>query len=190
MEAICQKIIQCIEKEYELKEQREIVAFGLQSALEIFINILISVLVLYQLQMFKEGAFFFCFFIPLRMYSGGYHADTYWRCLVFSVLTLIAVLKLSTLIHLTYLGLLVLVFIIAIGLLVLGPVVNAQRPVSHREYQRFKRKFKITLLFIILTAFVLTVLREKSLLNVLLMGMGLVLITLIMGKIKYKQCQS
>lgn len=33
-------------------------------------------------------------------------------------------------------------------------------------------------------------LREKSLLNILLMGMGLVLITLIMGKIKYKQCQS
>lgn len=103
MEKISRKIVQCIDENITLdNSQKEIINFGLQATLEISLNLLISILVLFELHMIKEGVVFFLVFIPLRKYSGGYHADTYIKCFIISILTLITIMKGSNVLELSY----------------------------------------------------------------------------------------
>ena len=64
MEKISRKIVQCIDENITLdNSQKEIINFGLQATLEISLNLLISILVLFELHMIKEGVVFFLVFI-------------------------------------------------------------------------------------------------------------------------------
>lgn len=52
MEKISRKIVQCIDENITLdNSQKEIINFGLQATLEISLNLLISILVLFELHM-------------------------------------------------------------------------------------------------------------------------------------------
>lgn len=57
--------------------------------LEIFFSSVIEIICIFAIAIlvdnFFETVIFFAFFIPLRIYSGGYHADTRIRCFLVSV---------------------------------------------------------------------------------------------------------
>ena len=145
MENLSQRIVQHIDQNFELDNtQREVIAFGIQSALEIGLNLVVSILVLYKLHMLKEGLFFFLIFIPLRKYSGGYHADTYIKCFIFSIVTLIIVMKGSLLLRLSNMSSMIVVVLLSCAMWKIGPASVAERPVSEREYRKFRNKFKKT----------------------------------------------
>lgn len=188
MEVLNRKIVQYIDRNCTLeKSQKEIIIFGIQSALEIGLNLLMSVIVICKMDMIKEGIFFFLVFIPLRMYSGGYHADTYIKCFFFSIVTLIVVIRGSVLISIPNLQVVYLIIILCILMWRFGPVSVAERPVSKREYKLFYKRFKRILCAIILLAIGLERFEEGRLLNILFLCIVLVFSTLIWGKAKYHQ---
>lgn len=185
---LSERIIQYIENMYVIEEkQKEILKFGIQSSLEIGLNIIVSMIALCLLHMFWKGIFFFLVFIPLRTYSGGYHADTYLRCLFFSTGTLVLVMLISKYTELAYGTMLLFLIILSIVIWRIAPVINTERPVSMREYQKFVRKLKIVLVLELILAALLVFFQKRELLNVLWLSWTLVCITLWMGKRKYQQ---
>lgn len=190
MELLSERIMQYAERAGLLEDtEKSIIKFGIESSLEIGTNILASMLLLYKMNMIPEGIFFFCIFIPVRMYSGGYHADTYGRCLVFSLLSLFGVMQISCRLHIAILPLFVLISLQTALIWKIAPVINAARPVSHREYQIFCGKLRRVLTIIELIAGVLAVFGIRKLMNVLLLSLLLIVITLLIGKIKYRNYQ-
>ena len=64
MEVLSEKIVQYADRAGLLEDtQRSVLKFGIESSLEIGTNILVSLLLLYKLNMIPEGIFFFCIFI-------------------------------------------------------------------------------------------------------------------------------
>ena len=137
MEYLSKSIVKYVDQVYVLNDdQKEIMEFGIQSMMEIGINLLISVLILYKMKMLMEGFVFFCVFIPIRTLSGGYHSDTYLHCLFFSIATLIIIMNVSKYITISQNIVLVMIFLFAICIGKIGPIVNAERPISKNEYRK------------------------------------------------------
>lgn len=190
MEHLSKSIVKYVDQVYLLNNtQKELMEFGIQSILEIGINILISILILCKMGMLKEGFIFFCAFIPLRTLSGGYHSDTYLRCLTFSVITLILAMQISKhiAISLTIIWCMSLLLAACIGKI--GPVVNDNRPISSNEYRRFKRGLGKVLLIITIVSAIAVIFQLKQIANIIFVCLMLILSTLIIGKMKYKKYQ-
>ncbi|EOS80020.1 hypothetical protein C817_02129 [Dorea sp. 5-2] len=187
MEKLVNEILKNAEQLHGFDEsQKEIVQYGIQGLLEIGSNILLSVLILYQMHMIPEGMVFFLVFIPVRMFSGGYHMDTYIGCLLFSVITLVGILKSAEFFSFNRVVLFVGVVLMAVILWKIAPVIHPNRPVSQRECQKISKKLKISLIIILLFYSILWVLEKKHLCHIIFFDFLLILIMLIIGKIKYK----
>lgn len=186
MEKTSRKIVQYIEENIELdNSQKEVIIFGLQATLEIGLNIIISVLVLCKMHMLKEGFFFFAVFIPLRKYSGGYHANTYVKCFIISIVGLIAIMKASNMLKISNMLMLILIMLLSYMLWKIGPVCVTERPVSKQEYCLFKEKLSETISIILFLSLFLVIIEKKTLLNILFLSICLDIVTVIGGKIKY-----
>ena len=70
--------------------------YGMQMALEVGFSFITSVVICCLCDKIVEGIIFFTVFIPLRSFLGGFHMKSYWACYLFSCLTLIAVLLISS----------------------------------------------------------------------------------------------
>lgn len=187
---LSEKIVQYVDEAYSLSEnERELLKFGIESSLEIGINILASIVLLYIINMIPEGLFFFCVFIPIRMYSGGYHADTYIRCFMLSMVSLLGVMILGSKIYIAWETALITITVQIVIIWRIAPVINAERPVSRREYQCFSDKLKKVLVLVEMIAVILVILKRQRFMNTLVLSLLLIIITLVIGRIKYSDCQ-
>lgn len=187
MEKLVNEILSNAEQIYGFNEsQKEIVQYGIKGFLEIGSNILLSVLILYLMNMIPEGIVFFLVFIPVRMFSGGYHMDTYIGCLLFSMITLVGILKGAEFLSFSRMVLHVGVFLFVTVIWKLAPVIHPNRPVSQRERQKISKKLKISLLILLLVYGILGMLEKEHLCQIIFLDFLLIVIMLIIGKVKYK----
>lgn len=179
-----------INKEYSLEQsEQEIIQFGIEAALEVGANLVISILILYKMGMMVEGLIFFCTFIPIRTLAGGYHSDSYLCCVLFSALTLIAVMNLSRYISINKELMVILILFLELVIGMIGPVINSERPVSQKEYIKFSKKlFKVFVIDAVLCVWI-GVIGYDELLNTVFLSLCLIVVTLVIGKIKYKEYQ-
>lgn len=190
MEQVVEHIMHYINQEYSLNEpEQEIIRFGVESAIELGINLLVSILILYKMDMLLEGLIFFSVFIPIRTLAGGYHSDSYLYCLLFSIFTLVTVMVLSKRIEINTNLLIILILIMELIIGMIGPVINSERPVSQKEYIVFSRNLYKIFVVIALFCVWMGVVGYSKLLNIVFLSLCLILITSIIGKIKYKQYQ-
>lgn len=190
MERAVEKLIQCIDEAYTVDEsEKEILRFGIQSAIELLINILISFVILYELHMIWEGLLFFVIFIPIRTLAGGYHLDSYIGCLLFSAATLVGIMVLSRYMEIPCGWSFVTILALEAVICRISPVVNSWRPVSKREYCTFSRRLRVVLLIdCILSVFFWRIQCIRAI-NIIMLSLMLILTTLVAGKIKYRSCQ-
>lgn len=140
------------------KEDYEIYQYGFETFLEIFINVICSILIAVILDMTLECVIFFFFFIPLRSYSGGLHMEHYVTCLLLSCVTLTGVLllvKYYTLKPILSFLLFLMAFVI---IRVIGPVDHPNRTVDAEENSCFQKRTDYTLIvsFVLAAAFLAT----------------------------------
>lgn len=190
MKQLIERIMFYINKEYSLEQsEQEIIQFGIEAAFEVGINLVISILILYKMGMIIEGLIFFFIFIPIRTLTGGYHSNSYLYCLLFSIFTLIAVMRLSRHIRIARDLLLILILFLELVIGMLGPVINSERPVSQKEYIKFSKKlFKIFVIDAVLCVWIGAI-GYDELLNTVFLSLCLIVVTLVIGKIKYKEYQ-
>lgn len=72
-------------------EQEEIIAFGLKEGVCSLSGIAVALLLGYLIGIGIQALVFLAVFIPLRMYAGGYHAETRSKCAVQSVILIVIV---------------------------------------------------------------------------------------------------
>ncbi len=116
--------------------------------MDIFLSSLLEVVSIIVISLafdnFVETVLFFLAFIPLRIFAGGYHADTRLRCYLISlVVYLVFTFILSLLNQSTYTIVAVIGIIVSIfSILLFAPVIHQNKKVNNYEIKNY-RKFSI-----------------------------------------------
>lgn len=137
--------------------------YSIEITLSSFFNIIEIVFIGFMFHQIFESLIFLIVFIPLRMFTGGYHASTYFRChlyfcILFSLLLIVYSVTSNTI---TDNECLIIVLINEVILITECPVVNQNNPVSEFELRR-NRVIAIVLgTFINTTGIILTYLSYK-----------------------------
>ncbi len=80
---------QQVEKGIISKEEVDIYKYGYYLLLEIIMNIIIAIFIGFIFRDIKTVIIFLLIYIPLRTYSGGWHANRLWKCTLISNFILI-----------------------------------------------------------------------------------------------------
>ncbi|MEG0615207.1 MAG: accessory gene regulator B family protein [Oscillospiraceae bacterium] len=72
-------------------EMRDVYHYGIEITLSSILNFALIIVASLLLKDFLSGITFLLCFIPLRLYCGGYHAGTYFKCNTIFLLTYIVV---------------------------------------------------------------------------------------------------
>lgn len=138
-------------------EKREIYIYGLEVILlngGLLITFLIISLLCGEMVNFLA---YLIFFLPMRLFSGGYHAETSERCFILSTIAFgasIAVSKLIPLLYISNTGKII-GAVSVIVILVLAPLINENNPLNQTQRRR-NRIILCTLLFIDLVFYILS----------------------------------
>ncbi len=131
---LCRHLIdnKTIDKEYE-----DVYTYGLELLISFIISTSIILAIGLAINKIAETLIYFLVFISLRQFSGGYHADTYLRCKIVTVLTYVLIMVLSDVTRLS-IPHYILLFALAIILLLQGPVENPNKPMTSHQHNRNK----------------------------------------------------
>lgn len=145
------------------KQEEDIYTYGFElilSTIGFFISIITVSTILSNA---ASGFVFLVTFVPLRLFTGGYHATTYNRCFILSNLTYLLILSIKSLLwkyiavyYWYWLLLIAYVFII-----IKAPVTNIAQPVNLYKKQRCKKIAKIILCFETLGIFLLSYTKKE-----------------------------
>lgn len=190
MEKLVKQIVQYIDNECSMNEsEKDILRFGVESTIELGISLIVSILILWSMDMILEGMVFFVIFIPVRMLAGGYHSENYFYCLFLSSVTLVIVMILSKYVHLAKELLVILILLMELLIGMFGPIVNPERPVTKTEYIMFTKRLAKIFVLVAFVSIRLSVSKYFELLNVVFLSLCLVLCSSFVGKLKYRKDQ-
>ena len=165
-------------------ENKELYCYGMHQGTVILFNLLTALLIGVMLDSVPEVILYFAAYIPLRIYAGGYHAQTPRRCYFFSVILITAILLairfFSTSQRICCFGM-VTAFILII---ILAPIEDKNKPFTEKE-QIFFKKQTIRLLFTETAIFTTALyLKYTSMTTCIFMAFATVTVMLILGRIK------
>lgn len=141
-----------VENTDNAKSMEEIYVYGIELILSTglgFLSILILSMIFDEL---ISGVVFICFFSPLRMFVGGYHAETYGKCFIISNISYLCVLMLKKVIwkRTSPYILIVVLIIAAIYIFLKTPVNNENQDISIEKQLRSKKISRVLLVIEIL----------------------------------------
>lgn len=183
MDALLDKIIIFIKKNEELNEDEEqIIRYGLEVLLLKIIFFLGAVLVGVLCNQALECILFMAFFVPMRSVTGGYHADTRWKCALLSMGTLAGAFGMFC-----YMkafdwianGLLILCILFWILLWKLSPVDTEHKRLTVDEQNMIRKKARIVLIIeamVLMTTHILQFDRLRNCIIVAILISGILLL--------------
>lgn len=127
------------------KEEVDIYKYGYYLLLEIAMNIIIAMCIGIAFQDIKTVIIFLFIYIPLRTYSGGWHANRLWKCTLISNFIII-IAEMITNYWKQYLSLYIgvlIVIICAVLILFVSPVDTETKEINDTERKVYKRKTHI-----------------------------------------------
>lgn len=125
---------------------------------ELLISTLINFVMIISIAIFSrkvtETIFYIVAFIPLRIFAGGYHADTHERCLL---ILLISYLVFLILISCVSIYLSIIISLVSLGLAniiiyIYAPVEDPNNPMNEKQKRKSKIKSRVVISLISLTA--------------------------------------
>ncbi len=174
-----------VNKGFIEKEDYDVYEYGLLCFFEILTSIICSIIIAVIMNSVIECLLFFFFFIPLRSLWGGLHMEKYFNCLLFSCLTLITIFLLVKYVDANALLSFLLFTVSLIFLKALGPVNHPNRTVNSDEDFTFTRRFNKLLILHLLIGILFLIASQRKYLFVEALVYVLVVLTSILGKIKY-----
>ena len=165
-------------------ENKELYCYGMHQGTVILFNLLTALLIGVMLDSVPEVILYFAAYIPLRIYAGGYHAQTPRRCYFFSVILITAILLAIRFFPISQriccFGM-VTAFIL---IFILAPIEDKNKPFTEKE-QIFFKKQTIRLLFTETAIFTTALyLKYTSMTTCIFMAFATVTVMLILGRIK------
>lgn len=160
---------------YSEAGKEEIYIYGLELIISTFFCLLSILLVPCLLSSFTSGLVFISIFVPLRLFSGGYHAKTYSKCFVISNLSYLLVLFLKYItwkivpMEIWWCLLAGMCYYIVKN----APIINPAQPISESKQKRSKKITKYILTADIVWIIYLALIQEE------LMSMAILSICLV-----------
>jgi len=144
------------------EEDKDVYAYAIEAVLALLFNLSICLLIAFLFGRILEGFIFITAFAFLRRFTGGYHADSHYKCiLTFSTLLTCKMLLTSFLVEFYISNFITLTIAILawIGIFILAPIDDENRKYEGDSKARFKKKSKavstLLLLICVITGFLL-----------------------------------
>ena len=117
--------------------------YGLNSIFGEITKLITFIIFFYLFSAEKYFLISFIFFSPIRLFSGGYHAKTYWGCFIFTLVFFVLIIFLGKYFHPNN-AIPMLLIILSINLIcIFSPVDNKNKPIKSK-----KRKLELNYLSI------------------------------------------
>lgn len=124
-----------------------IIRYGFEimiSSLFILLSIPLCAIIMFRL---SDGIIFLLFFMPVRLFSGGYHAPTYKKCYVCTMMLFSIVILIAYLFPILNIYTVVLSLIVCIAYIFeKAPCVNVHHPLSERKYRENKIRARVCII--------------------------------------------
>lgn len=129
-----------------IKENRELYKFGIQNGLIITLNLITSLIIGAFLGEFVYSILLLVVYIPLRTYSGGYHASTPIRCYVVSSGIMVLWLSVLKWIEIPSSCCVISFFLCFIICIYLSPIDTKNKKFDKNEKKEFGKRAKIVII--------------------------------------------
>lgn len=126
-------------------EDINIYKYGYIILMEVLTNIIIALVIGLAFKKLSMIIIFLVFFIPLRSFCGGWHADKFWKCTIFSNVILVVEIIMFQYIepYLSGYVLLILFIVCMVIVIKIAPIETPQKIIYENERKIYKRKIKI-----------------------------------------------
>lgn len=165
------------------KEDEELYEYGLYQGIVIVFNWITALCIGIFMNMIWQSIIFLIFFIPVRTYSGGIHANSPRICYIFSTLIQAGALFVLKYVSFSFWISISILIITGLLLILLSPVEAVNKPLDSGEIKKYKsisiRNWVIELLFF----FIFYILNLKQVTDCILMSFILVSLLLFLGAI-------
>lgn len=121
-------------------DDREIYHYGIQQGIILILNTATTLFIGIISGMIWQSIVFMFAYIPLRSYTGGFHAKTPVRCYFSSIGLMTVVLLVMRYIHFSMLIYGILMFISGTVILLLAPMENHNKPLDEIERKVYKKR--------------------------------------------------
>ena len=126
-------------------------------------------------------------FWPLRIYAGGYHADTEFRCYLLSTMCEIIILGIGSMIKIPKsIFVVAMLFLVSILILHFAPQGNVNKLLNQQEYILYKEKVRRILTIHGLVFGATYVIGLSTVWQTIVLSQILMLVILVAGQIKWK----
>lgn len=131
-----------IETEYE-----EVYAYGIEILLSTILNFIVALIIAIISHEFVACLINLTAFVTIRIYAGGYHADTHLRCMTILIGVLLIFIFVIKVISLKLMMILspILLIISAVIIFKYAPVEHPNKPLSDKKKLKLRRKALISL---------------------------------------------
>lgn len=166
------------------EDEREIIEYGITQGFFLMINLLVFIAICGYFQIITMGIVFMLFFWPMRIYAGGYHANSRVRCIVLSIFIEVGI---CTIICKVPIGIIPILFAVIIAWCIIykfAPVDTEERRLNIQERVAFRKivhKQLLTESFLLLIA---SFMKLQLLCKVIVTAMSLVALLLLLEKVK------
>lgn len=172
------------------ESQRQLCQYGFQVMLMSVGEILFVILVSAIVGNFFETVLFFCGFIPLRIYAGGYHADTQLRCFLVLIFVYILFSILLNIVPIHTYTLMVFALPILFNAVIVtlkAPLAHSRKSVNNNESKMY-RKIALIICYadIAITIVCSLIFRENIYVFSFLMGQFSVAVSMAAAELKNK----
>lgn len=132
-----------------------------------------------------QGFWFLIYFWPLRIYAGGYHADTEKRCYFLSTLMEIVIFLIAHFFDFTRgMGVILITFTLMVIIFSMTPQDTENRRLSDKEKIIYKKKVNEILAFHIISFAMMYLIDKKEIWEIILLSQALMAFILIVGYMK------
>ena len=129
-------------------EDMNIYRYGYMLVCEVFVNIIVAAIIAGISGEWLLVTLFLVVYIPLRSFCGGWHADKFWKCTIYSnLIIVIMIISKEIIVDMNNILLLFGAFIIcSICIFSLAPVDTATKPIMDDEKKIYSKKIRIIML--------------------------------------------
>lgn len=136
-------------------EDKELYSYGLYQGIIMVANILTTMLIGLVFGMLWQTAIFMLAYMPIRSFAGGYHARTQFRCSIYSLILILAVLMIIKYIPWTSLSCILVTILSGAVIACLAPVEDKNKPLDFIEIRVYKKRTLFILFTEIIAIFIL-----------------------------------
>jgi len=146
LEIVAEKMTDLLEKQGLVEsDQADVYVYGMTLMISSTVTLLTTLLVGLAFHVINSVLVFLLFFVPARIFSGGYHSSSYFRCFLTFMLMLGSFIAIQrNLPERAVLPTILITFLISLFLIFkFSPVSHPNAPIRESDWLRFKRLSRI-----------------------------------------------